>query len=182
MSAAAPELPLIEDQTAFNLAQWEEICADPGLARLEYRIETDAFGHILMTPPPSFDHSDAQGLIIELLLELAPEGGRARPEVPISTSAGVRAIDVAWISNARLARSQSRKVLTIAPEICIEVLSPSNTKAEIEEKTHLFFEAGAEEVWLCGLDGALHVFLRSDPQAPATSVLCPDLPDRLPDS
>lgn len=181
MSAAAPELPAIEDQTAFNLARWEEIGADPGLARLEYRIETDAFGHILMTPPPSFNHSDAQGLLIEILLKVAPDEGRARPEVPISTSEGVKAIDVAWLSEKRLSRSSSRNVLTIAPEICIEVLSPSNTQAEIDEKKRLYFEAGAEEVWICGLDGTLRVFLRDAPQVTAGSVLCPELPDRLPD-
>ena len=36
---------------------WEEICADPELARLPYRIETDKWGNILMSPPPDGHHS-----------------------------------------------------------------------------------------------------------------------------
>lgn len=179
MSAAAPELPLPEDQTAFNLARWEEICANPILANLEFRVESDAHGNILMTPPPSFDHADAQGRLIELLLALAPNSGRTRPEVPLSTSAGVRGIDVVWISEERLAQSPNRKVLTVAPEICVEVLSPSNTQAEIDEKKALYFEAGADEVWICGLDGTLRVFLRDTPDETATSMLCPDLPAQI---
>lgn len=179
MSAAAPELPAIEDQTTFNLARWEEVCADPEVAKLEFRIETDAYGTVLMTPPPSFDHSDAQGILIELLLKHGPNDGRARPEVPISTSAGVRAIDVAWISEKRLADSLSRKVLTVAPEICIEVLSPSNTQSEIDEKKRLHFEAGAEEVWICGLDGTLRVFVKETPDETSPSPLCPELPERI---
>jgi hypothetical protein len=41
----------------------------------------------------------------------------------------------------------------LAPEICVEVLSPSNSAAEINEKLALYFDAGATEVWICNLDG-----------------------------
>jgi hypothetical protein len=44
------ELPDLKSQTAFNLARWAEILADPRLAKLPERIETDRHGHILMTP------------------------------------------------------------------------------------------------------------------------------------
>ena len=37
-----------------------------------------------------------------------------------------------------------------APEICIEVMSPSNSKEEMSEKIKLYLEKGACEVWLCG--------------------------------
>ncbi len=100
--ASLRDLPQIGDQHAFNLTQWEEVCADPNLARLEYRIETDRFGHILMTPPPSFEHSDRQGRILENLTQKLGGRGRARPEVPVSTASGVKAVDVAWISEDRL--------------------------------------------------------------------------------
>jgi Uma2 family endonuclease len=46
-------------------------------------------------------------------------------------------------------------VLERAPKICVEIISPSNTAAEIEEKRALYFEAGAQEGWTCGLDGEL---------------------------
>ena len=70
-------------------------------------------------------------------------------------------------------------VLTRAPEICIEILSPSNTPAEINEKRALYFDAGAAEVWICNLDGSMSFLLGPDHQAP-TSALCPEFPDRIP--
>jgi Uma2 family endonuclease len=35
-----------------------------------------------------------------------------------------------------------------APELCIEVVSPSNSRKELQEKTEAFFAAGAKEVWI----------------------------------
>jgi hypothetical protein len=39
------------DQAAFNVKHWAEVLADPDLARLPHRIETDHHGHIHMSPP-----------------------------------------------------------------------------------------------------------------------------------
>jgi len=175
MTTAAPDLPAIEDRTAFNLKRWEELCRDPVLASLEYRIETDAFGRIVMTPPPSPEHGEAQSRLA-ILLDRHLSEGRVITECPVSTNGGVRAVDVAWISLERRRDQRGQPVLTRAPEICIEVLSPTNTRAEIEEKKRLYFEAGAEEVWTCGLDGTLRVFLRSDPASMASSALAPEFP------
>ena len=49
-------------------------------------------------------------------------------------------------------------VLERAPEICVEVLSPTNSLAEMNEKRALYFEAGAHEVWICGLDGKMEFY------------------------
>jgi Uma2 family endonuclease len=38
---------------------------------------------------------------------------------------------------------------SIAPEVCIEVLSISNSDVEMKEKRKLYFERGAKEVWIC---------------------------------
>jgi hypothetical protein len=40
------ELENSAEQTAFNLKRWTEVLADPDLARLPHRIETDRHGHI----------------------------------------------------------------------------------------------------------------------------------------
>jgi hypothetical protein len=47
------QLEASAQQTAFNLKRWAELLADPELARLPHRIETDRHGHILMSPPPA---------------------------------------------------------------------------------------------------------------------------------
>jgi Uma2 family endonuclease len=35
-----------------------------------------------------------------------------------------------------------------APDLCVEVLSPTNTRAEIAEKISAYLAAGAREVWV----------------------------------
>jgi Uma2 family endonuclease len=178
MATAAPELALITDQTAFNLHRWEELCADPALAAIEVRMETDAFGQIIMNFPPAPEHGEGQSTLTILLQAHLPTG-KVITECPISTSAGVKVADVSWISRERRQAQKGQKVFTLAPEICVEVLSPSNTRAEIDEKRRLYFEAGAEEVWICGLDGTMRFFLRPSPDDLAVSALCPGFPERI---
>lgn len=48
----------------------------------------------------------------------------------------------------RRPRSKDRPWMEFAPEIVVEVLSPSNHPAELVYKRHTFFEAGTEQFWL----------------------------------
>ncbi|MEM9479745.1 MAG: Uma2 family endonuclease [Verrucomicrobiota bacterium] len=170
--------PALKDQTAFNLAVWEKVLADPFYHSLEHRIETNAVGQIIMSPPPAYRHGEEQAKICKLLWSLM-EGGSVITECPISTPDGVRAADVAWISDQRKQNSTSDVVLTTAPEVCVEVLSPSNTKREMEEKKSLFFAAGADEVWFCSESGELSFFLEDKASAIARSSLCPEFPAKI---
>jgi hypothetical protein len=61
-----------------------------------------------------------------LLRTLLPQG-QVVAECPLSTSDGVKAIDVAWLAPERRQEVRSVSCLVRAPEICVEVLSPSNT-------------------------------------------------------
>jgi Uma2 family endonuclease len=65
---------------------------------------------------------------------------------------------------------------TLAPEICVEVLSEGNTDAEMQEKRKLYREAGAGEVWLVAEDGSVRFFAdeRLD-----RSTIAPAFPERL---
>jgi Uma2 family endonuclease len=87
-------------------------------------------------------------------------------------------MDAAWISDAhdRELAADSVPALTRAPLICIEVLSPSNTQAEMDEKRALYLEAGAQEVWLCGQDGSMSFYT---PELTEKSKLCPSFPTRI---
>src|SRR5256885_5438690 len=79
---------------------WAEICADEILATLPYRIESDRWGNIVMSPPPRSRHAEYQGRIAALLHEKMA-GGLMLPEWPIQTKGGVKAADVAWVSQKR---------------------------------------------------------------------------------
>ena len=133
MATLTITLPRQEAQTGFNLRRWEELLADAELAKVEGRIETDRHGHILMSPPPAPSHGGFQSEIAYLLRSLMPQG-RVLTECPISTADGVRAADVAWASAACLRDLGSRACFPRAPELCVEVLSPGNTGAEIQER------------------------------------------------
>jgi Uma2 family endonuclease len=174
------ELPDLKSQTRFNLDRWTEIAADPRLAKLSDRIETDRHGHILMTPPPAFGHGRRQFSLGNLLSKLLPQG-LVITECPLSTADGVKAVDVAWLGPDRLEIEEKPEptILVRAPEICVEILSPTNTRGEIDEKCALYFDAGAAEVWICNLDGSMSFFVGPDHQVSASS-LCPAFPARIP--
>jgi Uma2 family endonuclease len=76
----------------------------------------------------------------------------------VLTSDGVRVPDVAWASADFMARHGDATPFPQAPEICVEVRSPSNTDAEMAYKTELFLQAGAVEVWIVDEAGAQQVF------------------------
>jgi Uma2 family endonuclease len=173
-------LPSQESQTEANMRRWEELLQDPELARFEGRIETDRHGHIIMSPPPAPDHGSLQTEIGHLLRVLMPQG-RTISECPISTADGVKAADVAWASprTMRELGDRLRVCFPKAPEICVEILSPSNRETEISEKMALYFDAGAREVWICGLAGNMEFFTSPDSAPQAASALCPQFPTRV---
>jgi Uma2 family endonuclease len=172
------ELPDLQSQTRSNLARWMEILTDPLLAKLPNRIETDRHGHILMSPPPAPLHGQRQAHLAALLHQLLPNG-QTLTECPLSTADGVKAIDVAWLAPERTENLRRLTVFKRAPDICIEILSPSNSASEIDEKRLLYFDAGTAEVWICKLDGSITFFRSPDRQTPA-SVICPAFPNLIP--
>ena len=135
---------------------WKEVVEDPSLRDLPYKIETNEWGQIVMTPA-SGRHAMYQSYIIEWLNRLA-RGGRTLPECPIQTSKGVRVADVAWTSDAFLKKYGAPLSFPESSEIVIEVLSPSNSTTEMEDKRRLYFEAGAKEFWLCDEYGNMRFF------------------------
>jgi Uma2 family endonuclease len=57
--------------------------------------------------------------------------------------------DAAFVSHERLATVEDiDKFFPSAPDLAVEVMSPSNTMREMEEKVALYFGAGARAVWV----------------------------------
>jgi Uma2 family endonuclease len=155
---------------------WAEICEDKFLATLPYRIESDRWGNIVMSPPPRSRHAEYQGEITVRLRQLLSDG-LSMTECPIQTTEGVKAVDVAWVSHARRKSKPNDPAYLIAPEICVEVQSPANAHEEMMERKRLFFEKGALEFWLCGLEGQMTFF---DPAGEVPrSKLCPQFPETV---
>ena len=131
-----------------------------------------------MSPPPAPSHGVKQAKIATLFDRLLPKG-IVITECPVSTSDGVKAIDIAWLAPERRQEVDSAVCLAQAPEICVEVLSPSNTGEEISEKIELYFEAGA----LGGLDlqsgGTVEFYHSSPGQTRRSSEICPEFPRRI---
>ncbi len=126
--------------------QWSEVIADPSLQDLPYKIELNKWGIIEMSPASNW-HAMTQGDLVGLLRGFF-QFGRVFVECSIQTTDGVRVPDVAWCSDAFVAAHGEETPFSSAPELCIEVVSPSNSRHEMERKIGLFLEAGAQEVWL----------------------------------
>lgn len=136
--------------------QWADVLADPCLQDLPYKIELNEYGQVLMTPA-SNRHGWFQVEIAAILREEIGSG-RVISECSVDTPVGVKVADVAWLSDGFVARHGDETPFTRAPEICVEIRSPSNSFREFEEKKLLYFEQGAQEVWLCDESGRVEFF------------------------
>ena len=65
---------------------------------------------------------------------------------------------------------------TRAPEICVGIVSPSNTEAEIEAKTRAYLAAGAKEVWLVSEEGTVRYIDGSGERSASQFGVTPVLP------
>ena len=178
MATLTIELPPRDVQARFNRRRWDELLADPELTRFDGRVETDHHGNIIVSLLPAPSHGSLQSEVGHLLRTLLAQG-RVLTECPISTADGVKATDVAWASPDRMRHLGNRKCFVLAPEICVEVLSPRNTEAEMKEKMALYFHAGAQEVWLCAASGEMRFMARDTSRPMKLSRLCPSFPKRV---
>ena len=64
----------------------------------------------------------------------------------MASSDRIRLPDVSFISSARLPKTLA-PVPTVAPDLAVEVLSESNTFAEMEQKRKEYFESGTHLAW-----------------------------------
>ena len=137
------EAPLTAGELALR---YLDLCDNPCFANVPGKIELDVWGRVMMTPPPSYYHGVVQARLIQALGALA--GGQAAAETAIATPAGLFAADVTWARDAFLHAHTGEVALQQAPELCIEVVSPSNSRNELAEKRDAYLASGAQEVWI----------------------------------
>lgn len=168
-------MPTTLSKARSHQEHWDELVRDPALRDLPYSVETNHRGQLILSPHTAY-HSRQQKAIQKLLDRLLPDG-EAFSEYPIATAQGVKQSDVIWASAERQAEmEETGDPPTLAPEICVEVLSETNTEAEMREKRRLYRDAGAEEVWIVDREGAVRFFVEEEQDQ---SALCPAFPSHV---
>jgi Uma2 family endonuclease len=127
------------------ILRWSEVCRDHTLLDLPYKIELNAWGKIEMSPANN-RHARLKFRVGAELASHLPAGD-VLTEAAVLTDLGVRVPDVVWCSADFLHRNREQTPFREAPEICVEIVSPANTEAELQAKTQAFLAAGAKEVW-----------------------------------
>ena len=110
-------------------ARYRALCDNPCYANVPGKIELDVWGRMVMSPASNY-HSALQ---TTLAGRLAVLGGRAFVEASVVTDAGVLVADVAWASNEFMQARGFETPYGRSPELCIEVVSPSNSRKELRE-------------------------------------------------
>jgi Uma2 family endonuclease len=106
-------------------------------------------GELVKVCRPKMRHSRRQRRLRKLMETAYGDRGtwetevafRARPEYEM------RVADLAYLAGDRWESADDEDNILGAPDIVIEVLSPSNTVAEISEKRALCLENGSREFW-----------------------------------
>ena len=136
--------------------EWQQVIENPFLQNLPFKIELNKWGKVLMSPA-SNNHGRWQFEVGALIKE-NKQSGVVITECSIQTSEGVKVADVAWLSDAFVEKHGFETPYDTAPEICVEIISPSNSKDEMNEKINLYLAQGAKEVWLCNQKGEVSYY------------------------
>ena len=139
--------------------QWSEVIDNPYLKNLPFKIELNRYGKIEMSPA-SNKHGRLQ-VYLSNLLEQKLSNGVALIECSIQTIEGVKVADVVWCSEAFIKQYDYETPYSHAPELCIEVVSPSNSKEEMRNKVELYLDVGAKEVWVVWENGFIEFYSSS---------------------
>jgi Uma2 family endonuclease len=126
------------------------------LAELEQLPEPQGFryelhhGELVEVPFPKFGHTAIQQRIMLSLHAAAAKGSMVCMELGFVALPDFeyRRADVAYVEPARYAATDPQDFFRGAPDLVVEVLSPSNTAAEMRDKRKLCLENGSIEFWL----------------------------------
>lgn len=154
--------------------QWSEVIDSPYLKDLPFKIELNRYGKIEMMPV-SNKHGRLKAYI-GFLLEDELTHGQSLINCSIQTTEGVRVADVAWCSKEFIEQHAYETPYSKAPEICVEVVSPSNSKIEMTNKAQWYLQAGAKEVWVVWESGSIDYYDQNGQQTQSSFVQNVKLP------
>ena len=131
-----------------TFAEFERL-PDPQFGRYELR-----HGEPVIVAPPKLKHSTVQRRLRRLLEAAAGEAGIVDSEFgfrPVPEGE-FRIADVVFVSLARWQGIDLDGYFEGAPELVVEILSPSNTTSEMLDKKKLCLENGSREFWVVDID------------------------------
>jgi Uma2 family endonuclease len=111
-------------------------------------------GELRTMPPAGYEHGV---IVIKLARLLANHVESNHLGVVLGAETGfllrqnpdlVRAADVSFIAQSRIPKIAPKTYWQGAPDLAVEILSPSDTVEEIEEKTGDYLDAGCKLVWI----------------------------------
>ena len=111
-------------------------------------------GELVTVSPPKHRHYSIQRRLRRLLEKAAGDADVVDTEMAFRAlpEHEYRIADVAFLSKERWDRIPGEGTLAGAPDLVIEVLSPSNTVAEMFDKRTLCLENGAREFWVVDIE------------------------------
>jgi len=152
MNVPAAKQPTAQRLSRAELRErWRQLADNQVVAAIPCKVELNEKGAIEVSPP-TVRHAFVQGFLTRELAHQRPEG-TTLPECPIETDIGMRVADVVWVSPERMEQHRDEKHFRVAPDLCVEVLSATNTQIEMAEKTAAYLAAGAKEVWIVDDNG-----------------------------
>lgn len=127
-------------------------------------------GELIAVPRPNQRHVLIQRRMFRLLDAIASASGDVYVEYPFRAlpEHEMRVADVAFVARERVAGIDPDKNLSGAPDLVIEILSPSNTAGEMLDKQDLCFANGCREFWV--IDPPRRIVRVAAPQGPTTIV------------
>lgn len=127
-----------------TVSEFRQLPDPPG-----FRIELHN-GEVIQVSPPKHKHFKIQQALRELLHRRLGQQGRVATEFPFIPGSDVefRIADIAFITSIRFQSISDDDNLHGSPDLVVEVLSPSNTAAEMYEKERLCLASGALEFWV----------------------------------
>lgn len=111
-------------------------------------------GELVQVAPPIHGHFLVQRRLRRLLDAFAANVGEVEIEMAFRAlpEYEYRVADVAFLTRDRWDSIPRNGTLAGAPELVIEVLSPSNTRTSLRERGKLCLENGSLEFWIVDLD------------------------------
>lgn len=163
-------------EAARRLTRAEELSAAAIASGSERRVEVLA-GELVEKAAPSWEHSDAQGAVAELLRPRfrSGRGGPGgwwllvEPDVLFGPDDLCRPDAAGW-RRERVPQRPGSFPISLRPDWICEILSPSTARRDLGYKRDLYWQAGVQHYWVVDVEREMLLVFRREASAHALIV------------